>query len=750
MNKVKFKYTKVFQKNYQAFKDNNIRFIINQGGSRCHSKGTLIRMYDGSLKSVEDIIIGDKVANFDGKGYSTVIDLDNGTTDLYKITQGKGDSYFVTNNHKLALKQVRPKYKKTYPNDEKNPYGYGRKPVMKPIDYDKDKIHFFTAEEWSKVSGKIKKRFSGFKNTFLELPKNDLKINPYYLGLWLGDGSSNFGGSISNIDKEIITYLENFSESNNLLLNFDDKCTYRITHQEKGKQTKLSKSFYDSNLIKNKHIPKEYIYSSYKDRLKLLAGLIDSDGYLSKRNTLIITQKNKTIIDGIKELLDISGFYTRGIRESIATMKRANGSTYKCKVYTLEINHPNFVDLNKYIKVKRKRVNKNVNDSMFNTKIESTYIGKGEYFGFTLDSEQPLYKLKDGTITHNSSKTYSIIQLLIIEALSKENQQITIVRRGERVLKRTVFKDFKEVLLNVGLWQEANWNKGELEYHFGNGSIISFVSLDNPQKLRGLKHNLVYFNEANEATDEEFIQINIRTNGKIFLDWNPSEEENYIYDLIRRPEGIMIHSTYKDNNTLSKAQIKEIEALIDKDENLYRVYTLGLPPIKRETVFTNWELGKFPTDVPFIYGMDFGYNDPNVIVQIYKDDDKIYVKQVIYESYLDPNELIELMHHKQIRKDKVIQADHKPDMHKLIEKEGFLIENAVKNIDKRITHLRRFKIIIDPDSKDIIKEFKNYSYKKTNGVITDIPVDKYNHAIDSIGYAFMEYIEENETSFFVI
>jgi phage terminase large subunit len=727
---IQIEHTDVFEWNYDAYNSNK-RFIINQGGSRCHGKDTLIRMYDGTLKKVQDIVVGDKVASMDGMSFNTVIETHSGIDDMYLIKQCKGKSYTVNKNHILCLKQTRPKpYKKYVAN--------GVRKEFFDAEYDKEKIHYFTAEEYSKLSDRTRRMYCGFKNTFIELDKKELPIDPYYLGLWLGDGTSTFGGQITTADKEIVDYMDDFREDDTYLW-YDNKYTYSIRSTTFNKQTELSKEFYKLNLIKNKHIPSDYIYTCYEDRLKLIAGLIDSDGTCNRRRTLSFTNTNKKIVEGLYELLMISGFYTRGIRNSISKMKRKDGSVYEVPTYDIEFNHPDFKDLNKYIKLKRKRVVKNryENFNMYNTKIESEFIGQGEYFGFTLDKD-PHYKLEDGTITHNSSKTYSILQLLVILCLTTPKLSCSIVRKSFPSLRGSVMRDLFEIIKELNIYKVSNHNKTEHIYKFDNGSFIEFFSVDDDQKVRGRKRDVCYINEGNELTFEEFNQLNMRTTKSMFIDFNPSDTESFLYGLISNENSILIKSTYKNNPFLSKSIVEEIENLINVSPEYYRIYCLGERATLTTRVYTHFK--QYVDEMYNIdevhYGLDIGFNHPMALVESKFIDNRVYVKELIYESGLTTNDLIMKMELIGIDKKRNIWVDSaRPDVIEDLRRKGFKAFPADKAVKEGIDSVKSMEVFVHIESVNLWKEYKTYSYKTDGDRILDEVVKMNDDGVDSLRYS---------------
>ena len=154
-----------------------------------------------------------------------------------------------------------------------------------------------------------------------------------------------------------------------------------------------------------------------------------------------------------------------------------------------------------------------------------------------------------------STKTYSILQLLIVKALeSVEPLVISIVRKSLPSLRISVMRDFFNILKSLDLYNEELHNKTENTYHLGN-SIVEFFSIDDAQKRRGTKRDILFINEANEITYEDFFQLNIRTTTQVYFDFNPSETFWYNDQIQTRDDITIIHSTRYCLYCLSKPQL---------------------------------------------------------------------------------------------------------------------------------------------------------------------------------------------------
>ena len=145
-------------------------------------------------------------------------------------------------------------------------------------------------------------------------------------------------------------------------------------------------------------------------------------------------------------------------------------------------------------------------------------------------------------------------------------------------------RDFFDIMESLDIYDQNLHHKTENTYRFTNGSIVEFFSVDDAQKLRGRKRDIVFANEANELSFEEFQQLNMRTTKKFILDFKPSDNYSWIYDLKNKNNSILIKSTYKDNPFLEDTIIKEIENLINVDEGYYRIYALGEQAILKSAI----------------------------------------------------------------------------------------------------------------------------------------------------------------------
>ena len=244
-----------------------------------------------------------------------------------------------------------------------------------------------------------------------------------------------------------------------------------------------------------------------------------------------------------------------------------------------------------------------------------------------LNSDKKIVVEQGGT---RSGKTYNIILWIIFEyCTNNRNKVITVCRKSFPSLRATVLRDFMTILESHNLYSEKFHNKSNSEYYlFGN--LVEFISLDQPQKIRGRKRDLLFINEGNELFWEDWQQLVFRTQDRIVIDFNPSDEYHWIYDkVLPRDDCDFFKTTYLDNPFVEESIRKEIELLKDTDEQYWQIYGLGERAASRSTVFRYAEVSHIPEDAELVaYGMDFGFsNDPSTLVSVYTKDINLYVKE---------------------------------------------------------------------------------------------------------------------------
>lgn len=358
--------------------------------------------------------------------------------------------------------------------------------------------------------------------------------------------------------------------------------------------------------------------------------------------------------------------------------------------------------------------------------------------------ESKNYRVVANQGSTRSTKTYSISQLLALYIPYKESKRISIVSPSLPHLKRGARHDFLEIMDNAGVYSDDNFNKTDNIYHYPQtGASVEFFGVDEPGKVRGPGRDILYVNEANLLSFPIYKQLALRTKEIIFLDFNPADEQSWVYDVGDAEGNILIHSTYKDNPFLSKEQREEIESLQYADENLWKVFGLGLRGTSSETIYTHWkQVDEMPNRGEKIYGQDFGYNVPSALVEIEIYEGGIYVDQLLYETKLTTGDLIERYKNLEISDTREIYADAaEPKTIEELNRAGYNAKPADKDVTEGIRKVKSMPLYITKRSVDVIKEIKSYKWKTDkDGKVLDEPVKFNDHAMDALRYAVFTHL----------
>ena len=390
---------------------------------KCLAKDTPVLMVDGTIKKVQDIKIGDKLMGPDSKE-RTVESTTTGMEQMYWIRQNKADDYRVNESHILSLKLSGT-----------------------------DKIYNYSILDYLNLSENTRTKLKGYKSK-IEFRNNDHTWNPYLIGLWLADGNSNDTRiCINNKDLEIIKELERISVKENLELVSRFNSPNSKLYNLKGNNALFRSKLKEFDLINNKHIPHKYLTSSYNDRLELLAGILDGDGYLNKNKSgesFDIIQKNERVTNNILYLCSSLGFRATKSKCKKKSQTGRYGDYFRITISGDLNNIPN--------KLGRKKSNLISKRNPLNTGIQVEKDTIDTYYGFTL-KEDPLFLLGDFTVTHNTT-------LMIQEtaALAKQGYHVAFVSIGDNEEDDVAMKacayalgvDIADVVNNFSYYMEKN------------------------------------------------------------------------------------------------------------------------------------------------------------------------------------------------------------------------------------------------------------------------------------------------------
>lgn len=347
----------------------------------------------------------------------------------------------------------------------------------------------------------------------------------------------------------------------------------------------------------------------------------------------------------------------------------------------------------------------------------------------------------------SSSKTFSIIPILIMYAIHNKNKEISIVSESIPHLRRGAIRDFLKIMDMLGNSIGSQWNKSTLTYYFSSGSFIEFFSADQSDKLRGARRDVLFVNEANNVDWEAYHQMAVRTREYIYIDYNPTAEFWAHTELINQPDTDFVKLTYLDNEALEPAIVKEIELAREKAKtseywaNWWKVYGLGETGSLQGTIFSNWEqVDAMPTGYNWkAYGLDWGFSlDPCAFVEVAEVGEDLYINEIIYENNLTNTDLGKRI--EKYKREEIVADSAEPKSIEDMRRLGFRIRPCKKGSDSiraGIHKLQQKRLKITKNSTNIIKELRNYQWAdKKDGV----PIDSFNHALDAIRYISSEKI----------
>ncbi len=358
----------------------------------------------------------------------------------------------------------------------------------------------------------------------------------------------------------------------------------------------------------------------------------------------------------------------------------------------------------------------------------------------------------------SASKTYSVIPLLINEAMSSPNKQITVVSDTMPNLKGGAMRDFESIMKSFKRWKRDRWKSTISKYEFANGSFVEFVGANEPDRFRGPRRDILYINEANRIDYETFKQLNQRTREIVWLDWNPTAPFWYNTEISGNIKHEWLRLTYLDNESLSDAEIEVFEnmrRLAEKpdaktyDVNYWNVYGLGLTGQIEGACIKDYDIIEEIPDGYYLKGMglDFGQNDPNAAVLMYQNEEgRVVFDELVYRRNQDTEDLYKIIS----KYDTPIYADYAwPDTINWLRKLGirnlFKCKKGPDSIKYGIDLLNEKHVSVTRKSENLITEFNSYAYKKDkDGQLMDGKYEGPDHLVDACRYVMTKSMKKRQ------
>jgi len=342
----------------------------------------------------------------------------------------------------------------------------------------------------------------------------------------------------------------------------------------------------------------------------------------------------------------------------------------------------------------------------------------------------------------SASKTISILIWLIDYCQTNHGREklATVVSESYPHLEKGAMTDFEHIMKDRNYWDDKLWNKSKHTYTFETKNKLEFFSVDTYGKAHGPRRDVLFVNEANNLAYNIVDQLITRTRETIWLDWNPTSEFWFYTDMQGLRDDIdFITLTYKDNEALDKATIKEIESH-KHIRGWWQVYGLGQLGDLEGKIYKGWKLiDDIPEEARLEkYGLDFGYsNDPSAGGAVYKWNDAIVLDEILHQKGLSNQQIAEVF---QSNDRAIVVADSaEPKSIDEIRSHGIPIIPSQKgkdSVNHGIQYVQDQKIFVTKRSINLWKEYRNYLWMTDkDGTIINTPSPIWNHHMDWIRYA---------------
>lgn len=370
-----------------------------------------------------------------------------------------------------------------------------------------------------------------------------------------------------------------------------------------------------------------------------------------------------------------------------------------------------------------------------------------------------------------SGKSVSIAQHFILGLCSGDGARRLVLRKYFPSLKISTYLVLKEILDDWGV----EYFEHKTDHYFRVGeNYLFYMSLDDPEKVKGGEFKEIWLEESTEFTKDDFDQLLIRLQRDkrsdstyIYLSFNPIDINHWLIpymDQADRKKVNIHHSTYKDNlanlNPDFVAQLKSFEAT---DTNFYNIYTLGRPGVLQNRIYSHFQIEdssnwswKDLARSQRVYGLDFGFNHKMALCEVWFCNNELYVRELYYKEGTTTDDLAIFMQRSGVSHSDYIFADAaEPDRIAVLNTSRHIktklsdtgeevsiyvprynVFAAKKDVVAGIDFIKSHKVHLCSESAGAIKEYQNYKYKKrSDGTVIDEPVKAFDDFLDSFRYA---------------
>ena len=347
----------------------------------------------------------------------------------------------------------------------------------------------------------------------------------------------------------------------------------------------------------------------------------------------------------------------------------------------------------------------------------------------------------------SSGKTYAILQVLFGKLAERSRKVCTVVGQDIPNLKAGALRDALDIYANSAELQSLikSYNKSERIFEFYNGCVMEFKSYEDAQDAKSGKRDFLFANEAQGIIKPIWDELEMRTKEQAFLDYNPNAEFWVHDELIGKPGVQHFITDHRHNPFLLEKQHAKIEALKEKDAELFKVYARGLTGKIEGLVLRNWvvvEDNAIPVGAKYLgTGVDFGFtNDPTTAIDLYLSGGELWADEQLYAPGLTNPDIFKALVLLRPRTRWDIVADSaEPKSIEELRRMGLTVEGALKgpdSVNAGLDLLKQYRLNVTRRSVMLRKELSNYKYKvdRLTGRAINQPVDAFNHCIDPLRY----------------
>lgn len=377
---------------------------------------------------------------------------------------------------------------------------------------------------------------------------------------------------------------------------------------------------------------------------------------------------------------------------------------------------------------------------------------KSPLYWANLTAQQKIVINQGGT---SSGKTEAIMRVLFTIAIIRKGYVITVTTNTVPKLKEDALRIAKNIakVPEIKLFIK-DYNSTDRTYTFNNDSIIEFKSFEDEEEAKGGKRHILYINEATRIPYAIFYQADLRTKVRTYMDYNPTASF-WVHDkVINCPTGPkgkefdsvkVIRSWHEHNPYLTDAEHARIERIGDKD--LFKVYARGLTGKLRGTIYPNWvEVDNFPWTDGVIWYLDWGYSekesaDPTAGGRIaFKpagSDLDFIADELLHARGLPVKEVVRIFKEAGYKTGQPCYCDHSPENIRELRLNGIAAFPAAKgpgSVIGGVLFMRGKKVGYTKRSENIREERKKYKFLEIEGIVTNTPIDEWNHQMDGIRY----------------